>query len=864
MNKLPPKWPLKFFRWFCLPDYVEDIEGDLLERFEKRLNENKPARWLLVKDVIRLFRPGIIKKFEGSIRLNYYGMFKHNLKIAFRNQIRQKNIAFINIGGLILGLLITLMIGLWVQDEWSWDKENENYDRVVRVMQKRVFNENIDVIRGIPRPLETSLRENYEDLFEHIVLSSFQWGATITKGEDAVTITGVLMQSSAPHVMSLNMQSGSRDGLKEEAAIMLSESTAYALFGDGDPMNQTVSLGNYLDMIVRGVYQDLPANSSFEGINFIASWDFYEANDEWLRERAQQSNWESNINQLFATLSSNASMEAANEKIKTIINENLPEQSQNENNAVFLHPMSDWHLKSSWENGTQSGGEIVYVRWFSLIGLLVLFLACINFMNLSTAQSIRRAKEVGIRKSIGSIRRQLVAQFMTESTLLVFLSFIFMTVLSYLVTPYFNQLTDKQITIPVDTWQYWGFGVVLVLGVGMLAGSYPALYLSSFRPIQVLKGTYQNHLSASIFRKAMVVFQFTISIALIIGTMVITQQIDHSVNRPLGYDSESIISIGMRCPDYLKDELMRTGAVAHLAETSNPLTATYMANNDFDWIGKDPTYTPLFNTIYVTHDFGKTIRWEITEGRDLNSAFSLDSSAIIINETAAQTMGIEQPVGAEIKWQGGTYKIIGMVKDLLSDSPFQNIQPTFYFFVPEHFRNFTILRLNGQLSKVEAIDKVSAVYEKVLPDTPFEFEFVSDAHDRKFRSIHRISSLSSIFSSFAITISCLGLFGLASFMVEQRTKEIGIRKVLGASVLHLWRLISQEFIVLVLISSMVAIPIALWALKGWLEGYEYRIDLKWWVFAIACVGALLLTIATASFKSFAAIRLNPAKTLKDE
>ena len=858
MNKKPPIWPLKFFRWFCNPEFVEDIEGDLLERFEKRTEDDKPASWLLTLDVLKLCRPGIIRNIDGSIKLNHYGMFKHHLKIAYRNQVRNKSIAFINLGGLALGLLITLMIGLWVQDELSWNKDNENYDRVVRVMQKRVFNENPRVIKALPVSLAAELKENYGDVFEHVVLSSFYWDALITQDADALSVTGVAVQEDAPHVMALKMLNGSRDGLQEEAAIMLSESTARALFGDDEAMNQTVQRSEQ-SFIVKGVYEDFPSTSSFSKVDFLAK-----------SESDQEANWESNNHQIFATISRHSSIKDINQKIASIINDHLPDDKKNEKNEVFLHPMKDWHLRSSWENGVQSGGGITYVRWFSLIGLLVLFLACINFMNLSTAQSIRRAKEVGIRKSIGSIRHQLVAQFMTESTLLVFCAFLLVTALSWLIVPYFNELTGKQISIPLNTWQYWVYGLGCVLVVGILSGSYPALYLSSFRPIQVLKGTYQSPWSAKLFRKAMVVFQFTISIALIIGTIVITQQIAHAVNRPLGYEGESTISIAMSSSEHyskngvIENELLLSGAVEDYAESFNPLTEVWMMNHDFDWLGKDPAFTPMINTLYVSPNFGNTVQWEITEGRDFSSEMSSDSSGLIINETAARIMGVEQPIGLDVDWQGNTYKVVGVVKDLLNDSPFRKTGPTYYFFGGENHSNYSLIRLNDQLSQVEAINKVSEIYERVIPNVPFEFEFVSEAHGRNFRSIERISSLTSIFSSFAILISCLGLFGLASFMVEQRSKEIGIRKVLGASMLHLWQLISQEFVALVLISSVIAVPIALWTLSGWLEGYEYRIALEWWVFVASCVGALIITVITTSFKSLTAIQLNPVKTLKDE
>ncbi len=855
-----PRIPKYLFQRYCDPRLEEQILGDLQEQFEedKKSLGVKKAKRRFTWNVIRFFRPGIIRNFEGVRSLNNYGMLKQNLKVAFRNLTRQKSIAFINIGGLVSGLLVTLMIGLWVQDELSWDQGNEHYDRVVRVMQKRVFNEEPMAIRAVPVSLASELSEKYKDVFDHVVLSSFYWDALISKGQDAVNVKGVRIQSAAPHVMSLKMINGSREGLQEEAAILLSASTAYVLFGDDDPMNQTV-IHNEQPMIVRGVYQDLPRNSSFSDVGFLAR-----------AENDQQTNWESNNHQIFATISAHSSIEVINEKIRSIINDHLPDDKQNDKNEVFLHPMKDWHLRSSWENGVQSGGGIVYVRWFIIIGLLVLLLACINFMNLSTAQSIRRAKEVGIRKSIGSLRHQLVAQFMTESFFLVLLAFLIVTGLSYLIMPYFNHITDKQISVPLGTWRYWFYGLALVSVVGILAGSYPALYLSSFRPVQVLKGAYHNHLSAAFFRKVLVVFQFVISIALIIGTIVIAQQIDHAVDRPLGYEREGTISIAMTSPDHysqrnvLEEELIRSGAIAQYAESFNPVTEVWMMNNDFDWVGKDPSYTPMINTLYVSPNFGKTVKWQILEGRDFNRLLSSDSTAVIVNETAVRTMGVDDPVGVEITWQGNSYKVVGVVEDLLNDSPFRKIGPTFYFYGGPDFSNYSLIRLNDQLSTVEAVNRVAQVYEKLIPNVPFEFEFVSEAHKRNFRAIQRISSLSSIFSSLAIVISCLGLLGLASFMVEQRTKEIGIRKVLGASTLHLWRLISEEFVVLVFISGVVAIPIAIWTLKGWLAGYEYRVDLEWWVFAMAFFGALIVTVITTSFKSLAAATVNPVRILKDE
>ncbi len=863
MNKQPPKYAIRFFRWFCHPDYVDDIEGDLMERFASR-----PSKWRFTIEVLKLFRPTLLRSLGGSQKLNYYGMFKHYFKISYRNLLRHKSFAVVNIGGLVMGLTITLLIAMWIQDERSYDLQNEHYDRVARVMQHLKHNDKIETWLAIPHPLVVELRNQYGSDFEHLAISTWFGDYQLSHEENVISMRGGFMEQGAPHIMSLEMLQGNRDGLAEEAAIFLSQKTAQSLFGDEDPMNQSIAIYDEFIMVVKGVYQDFPLNSSFHGLRFIGSWDFFVSSQDWMQQQLANTNWDNNSFQLFAQIAENTSMEQVSSKIKSIKQEQLGEQEKQKNCQIFLHPLEDWHLKSSWKNGQKSGGLIQYIWWFGVIGTIVLLLACINFMNLSTSQSARRAKEVGIRKSIGSRRKQLIAQFLTESTLIVFISFILASAIAIILMPFFNQLTEKEMAIPIDQVSFWVIGLCFTMVVGLISGSYPAIYLSSFKAIQVLKGTYRSRLSAAIFRKSLVVFQFTISIALIITTFVIIQQIQHAISRPLGYDSEGTLAIEMSSGHYEKsqviiNELIATGAVTQVAQSSAPLTESWNRNTGFDWVGRDPDFNPILETYFVSHNYGETINWEVIEGRDFSSELASDSSAIILNQAAADYMGIDDPIGKHIKWYK-EFKVIGITKNMIVESPYHKIEPAVFVVNPGTNVNFFLVRLDSEKDQLEAITKVEEVFESNFPNKPFDFNFVSDIHEQKFKQIRRVGTLSSVFAGLAIAISCLGLFGLSSFMMEQRTKEVGIRKVLGASVVALWKMLSKEFLFLVGIACLISIPIALLSMNRWLENYEYRIELKWWVFLAACLGSLLITLITVSFKSIRTAQANPVDSLKYE
>jgi len=515
------------------------------------------------------------------------------------------------------------------------------------------------------------------------------------------------------------------------------------------------------------------------------------------------------------------------------------------------------------------GGRIQFVWLFGAIGIFVLLLACINFMNLSTARSEKRAKEVGIRKAIGSVRTQLVNQFLSESMLVVFVAFLIALSLVTIALPWFNNLASKKMTMLWTNPMFWIISLVFVAVTGLLSGSYPALYLSSFEPVKVLKGTFRVGRFASIPRKVLVVVQFTVSVTLIIGTIIVYRQIQYAKDRPIGFDRNSLIYVNMTTPDLygkydvIRNDLLNTGMVDNMAESSSPVTGIWSSNIGFSWEGMDPNAQPLFGTIACTHDFGKTVGFQLKEGRDFSRDFKTDTSAMILNESAANMVASKGVVGKFITWNDRKYHVVGIIKDMVMQSPYEPIMPS-VFIMDYGWANVISVKLKTSASASEALNKVEAVFKKHNPGSPFDYKFVDQEFGQKFATEERVGRLASFFAVLAIFISCLGLFGLASFVAEQRTKEIGIRKVLGASVTNLWTLLSRDFVFLVIISCLIAIPIAYYFLNDWLQKYEYRTGISWWVFAVSGGGALAITLLTVSFQAIKAALMNPIKSLKSE
>lgn len=794
-------------------------------------------------------------------------MITSYLKISWRNLLRNKGYSFINISGLALGMAVSILIGLWIRDELTFDSYHQNYDRIAQVMQHQTFNGKIGSQTANPAAMAEEIRNVYGSDFKYVLQSSWNFDHTLTHGEKMFLKPGSFFEPQVTDMLTLKMIRGSRDGLnKDMNSILLSESVAHAFFGDEDPLDKILRIDNRSDVKVTGVYEDLPENTSLKDLTFILHWDLYLSLNPWIKQ--MDSPWGSNFTQTFVQIADNADMEKVSVRIKDVKLNKLPLDDRLHNPVVFLHPMKKWHLYSDFKDGINVGGRINNVWLFGITGVFVLILACINFMNLSTARSEKRAKEVGIRKSVGSERGQLIVQFFSESLMVAFLALMLALILVLIAMPSFNIIADKKMTIPWNELSFWMVGVGFTVVTGLIAGLYPALFLSSFQPVKVLKGTFKVGRLASLPRKVLVVVQFTISITLIIGTIVVYKQVRHGQNRPIGYDRDGLIMTSVneerhKHAEVIRTELKNEGVIVEMTESGSPTTDIWNTNGGFDWEGKDPDQAVDFPNNAVSYEYGKTIDWEIKEGRDFSRDFISDSSAFILNESAVAFIGLKDPLGKVLRWNDKPYTIIGVVKDLLVQSPYHPVRPSL-FHLSEGAENVFIIKLSPEHSAQDALSKVEAVFKKYNPTTPFQSSFVDDDFARKFGNEKRVGTLAAFFASLAILISCLGLFGLASFVAEQRTKEIGIRKVLGASVTNLWRMLSKDFVFLVILSCVISIPLAWYEMNKWLQEYDYRTDISWWIFASSGLGALIITLLTVSFQAIKAALMNPAKSLRSE
>ncbi|KAB5490660.1 MULTISPECIES: ABC transporter permease [Flagellimonas] len=799
-------------------------------------------------------------------------MFKNYLKIAWRNLTKNKAYTVINVGGLALGMAVTLIIGLWVRDELSHNNYFSHKDKIAQIFQSQTFNGQTGTGPAIPRPLEKAFRDGYMDNFEHLVMSSWNNSQYLKYKETSISRDGNFMQREAPEMLDLNILKGEKDGVREINSIMLNESTANALFGSEDPIGKVIEVNSQYDMMVTGVYEDIPFNNSFSDAQFIMPWDKYVSVNEWIKNAEDQ--WGNNSFQMFVQIADNTTMERVTSTIKDV-KKTLNKNTEEFNPQLFLFPMKDWYLRGNFENGKQVGGRIKYVWLFAIIGAFVLLLACINFMNLSTARSEKRAKEVGIRKSIGSQRRQLINQFLGESFLVVLFAFGIAVLIVVLSLNGFNDLAKKEMSFPWASIGFWVVSLVFILFTALLAGSYPALYLSSFRPVDVLKGTFKAGKHSGLPRKILVVVQFTVSVAFIIGTVIVMQQINYAKNRPIGYDKEGLIQIPTMSQDFtgkfelMRDEFIASGAVMEMSTSSAPTTNIWSNRSGFVWEGKPEGFQEDLAWTEVSPEYAKSLNLKIVQGRDFSREFPSDSNAVLINETAVKYMGLKNPVGQFIKDDdeedpATPMKIIGVVEDMIAQSPYEPVKQGMYVFDKYGNGSYYNMRLNPNQSASQNIAVIERVFKEHFPNIPFQYDFVDEEYGEKFASEVRIGTLSGIFTALAILISCLGLFGLTSFVAEQRTKEIGVRKVLGASIFNVWNMLSKDFLKLVIISCFIAVPIAYYVMNGWLQEYPYRVILKWWIFGLAMLGAMLVTVITVSFQAIKAARSNPVKSLRTE
>jgi putative ABC transport system permease protein len=793
-------------------------------------------------------------------------MIKNYLKIAWRNLIKNKASSFINIGGLAVGMAVAMLIGLWIWDELSFNKYHQNYDSVAIVMESETFNGSINTSAVTSLPLDAELRKSYGSYFKHIAISAWTEKHVLIVGDKKIAYPANFMGSEAPEIFSLKMLKGTRNGIKDPSSLLISQSVAKALFGDADPIGKVIKMYNKDNFNVSGVYEDLPQNTTLHDLAFMGSFDYYihtPGNERSLTD------WGNNSLFLYVQMADNTDMARVSEKIRNVKLSKMSKEDIKFNPLLFLQPMNKWHLYSEFKNGVNVGGAIQYVWLFGIIGIFVLLLACINFMNLSTARSEKRAKEVGIRKAVGSLRGQLIKQFFCESFLIAMLAFAASLLLVWLAIPYFNDVDNKQMVILWNSPIFWAAGIGFTLFTGIIAGSYPALYLSSFNPVKVLKGAFKAGRFAAIPRKVLVVAQFTVSVILIIGTIIVFKQIQFAKNRPVGYSRDGLVAIEITNDDLhkhldaVRTDLLNTGAVKEIAESSSTTTGVNNDRGDVSWQGKDPSMTSFFGSINVTSTYGKTIGRQFTDGRDFAAKFVSDSSAIVLNQAAVKYMNLKNPVGQIVRIGKYDLTVIGVVKDMVMESPYDPVKQTIFHIGRGTLAN-VLIKINPNVSAHEALNKIAAVCKTYSPSVPFSYKFADDEYAKKFATEERIGELASTFAILAIFISCLGLFGMASFVAEQRVKEIGVRKVLGATVFGLWRLMSGDFVVLVIISLLIATPIAYYFMHGWLQNYTYRTEVSWWIFAVTSAGSIIITLMTISYQSIKAALTNPVKSLRSE
>ena len=796
-------------------------------------------------------------------------MLRNYFTIAFRNLINNKGYTFINIVGLAAGMAVALLIGLWLWDELTYNRYHKNYDRLAQVWQHNMYNGVKQSQMSNPYLMAEEIRNNFGSDFKYVIQSTWNFGRILTVGDKKFNKQGMYWEPQVIDMFSINLLKGDPEtALKDPYSIILSESVAKTFFDDANPIGQTIRINNKNDVKVTGVYQDMPHSSRFRDMLWIMPWELYIIESEWIKNMGDP--WGSNFTQTWALLADNADMDQVSAKIINVKYNKVSEDDRRYKPEVFLHPMSQWRLYSEYKEGKNVGGRIEFVWLFGIIGVFVLLLACINFMNLSTARSEKRAKEVGIRKSVGSMRAQLIYQFFCESVVVALLAFVVAIGLVYLALPAFNQVADKQLVLLWSNTTFWLVGIGFSLFTGVIAGSYPALYLSSFQPVKVLKGTFRAGRQASIPRQVLVVLQFTVSVILIIGTIVVFRQIEFAKDRPIGYERNGLINVYMQTNDIhkhidaVRNELKSVGAIVEMTEAGSPTTQVWNSNGGFTWAGKDPALAVDFPNNGVNHEFGKTVGWKFKEGRDFSREFVSDTLAFVINEAAAKFIGFKNPVGETLNWNDRPYTIIGVIEDMIIESPYEPVRPSLWHIDRYDNVNLAILKLNPAIGAHDAIEKIKNVFNKYDPASPFSHEFVDEEYARKFSDEERVGKLASFFAVLAIFISCLGISGLASFVAEQRTKEIGVRKVMGASVVNLWGMLSKDFLLLVGISLVIGMPLAWWGMNWWLQKYQYRSDMAWWIFVAAAVGALMVTLLTVSYQSIKAALANPVKSLRSE
>jgi putative ABC transport system permease protein len=786
-------------------------------------------------------------------------MWINYLKIAYRNLLRNKGFSLTNLVGLSIGCTCTVLILLWVYDELTFDKFHDNYGEVYQVMAHRNFNDQIFTDEAMAFPLAAAIEQELPEV-KHAVTSTLTESHLLAFEDNVLRKNGITVSENYFDLFSWPfLQGNAATALPDPSSIVLTESAAKTLFGDIDPLHKTLKLDNSTELTVTAVLQDLPGNSTFQ-FDYIKAFNY---SDEQLKRAI--TNWTNSSWNVFVEAIPGTSADDLSEKISELKLKNSPNDKGI--SEYFAFPMSKWRLYGEFKDGKNTGGMIEYVRLFSIIAAIILLIACVNFMNLSTARSERRAKEVGIRKTLGSGKKQLMLQFFFESTILTVLAFTLSVLAVFLVMPMFNQLVGKNLSLDITTPVFWVIALGILVFTGVIAGSYPALYLSSFNPVKVLKGTFLAGEKAVLPRNILVVGQFVMSILLISCTLIVYQQIQHVKNRDIGYDPSNLIMISssediQRNFAVIKDELLKTGMIQATTRTFSPITDIWWRSPAPDWNGKAPDMNLLLTGLYSDVDFSETMGVKMLQGHDF-TGMPIDSTSLILNQAAVDAMGLEEPIGMEMTYLGTSYTVVGVTENIVMDSPFNPVDPMMVYFDPSRTYSISV-RLKDGTPLPAGLKAIEEIFRKYNSAVPFEYQFVDQEFARKFLSEELVSKITTVFAGLAIFICCIGLAGLASFTIEKRFREIGIRKVLGASVSQVLLLISIDFLKLVLIAFCIAVPFAYWKMSSWLENYTYHVSISSWVFVGVGIAVLLLTLIVVSLNTMRAAFANPVDSLKSE
>jgi len=779
--------------------------------------------------------------------------------------LRNKGFSAINITGLAVGMAAAILILLWIQNETSYDQFHKNKNRIYEVWNRVPMQGKLQSWNTVSAPLARVLEKDLPEVERAVrVVNSSSFLFSV--GDKKLVKSGNMVDTGFLQMFSFPMLQGNpATALNNIHGMVLTEKAAKSLFGKEDAMGRVIKLKDQGDFTVTGVLKDLPNNTrfDFEFLISIANLKYGEGQDL---------GWNDNSTPTYVLLKPNANYAAVASRIKTL-KQQYAEDAKNMKWELFLYPLDRWRLYSSFSNGVEDGGgRSTFVKLFGIIAAFILLIACINFMNLSTARSEKRAKEVGIRKVVGARKGALIGQFIGESVFLALLAGIAAVMIVQFSLPAYNRLTEKELFINFGSVYTWMAFTGFILFTGLLAGSYPAFFLSSFQPVKVLKGAFKKAHALVTPRKVLVVLQFTFAIILIICTIIVKQQIDYARDRDTGYNKDNLVYLFMtgdipKNYALIKNELLSSGIAKSVTKTNSPLTERWSNGWGQDWEGKDPNDKTSFDRYLADEGLGTTAGLQFVQGRDFDlKQYPTDSTGLIINESSLKVMKFKNPIGETVKDLGIEWHIVGVIKDFILTSPYEPTRPLLICGAKSQFMTFNVvqIKLNGDNPTAQNLQRAEAIFKKYNPEYPFDAKFVDEAYAQKFENEKRQGTLAGLFAGLTVFISCLGLFGLATYMAENRVKEIGIRKILGASLAGITALLSKDFVKLVIVSFLIAAPLAWWAMHTWLQNYTYRVAVEWWVFALAGLLSVVIALLTVSYQSIKAALANPVKNLRTE